>query len=226
VSYPVRKPRRYHGGAALFSEVRFLEVRMPEKISRRTVIASAAFIPAAALTASAQQPAAPTPETSLTPAQLRTLEMFVDRLIPEDELGPGAAKAGAQNYIDRQLAGYLASEKATFVEGLDGMDAYARRTQGAPFANLSAEKRDEVLTAMDTNRAEGFPQARTFFNRARRLTLEGTFGDPHYGGNKDFIGWDLIKYPGPRPAVGPEHQKMSTLATPYHKSAWGDEHQH
>ncbi len=204
---------------------------MPEKesgnISRRTVIASAAFIPAAALTASAQQPAAAVAaETSLTPAQLRTVEMFVDRLIPEDELGPGAVKAGAQNYIDRQLAAYLAGEKDAFVAGLEGLDAYAGRTHGAAFADLSPDQRDEVLTAMDNNRAEGFPQARTFFNRARRLTLEGTFGDPHYGGNKDFIGWDLIKYPGPRPAVGPEHQKMTTLAAPYHKSAWGEEHQH
>jgi gluconate 2-dehydrogenase gamma chain len=198
---------------------------MAEKISRRTVIASAAFVPAAALTASAQQPATAA-ETSLTPAQLRTLEMFVDRLIPEDELGPGAAKAGAQNYIDRQLAGYLSAEKTSFVAGLQDLEAYARRSHGAAFADLSPEKRDEVLTAMDNNRAEGFTQARTFFNRARRLTLEGTFGDPHYGGNKDFIGWDLIKYPGPRPAAGPEHQKMTTLATPYHKSAWGDEHQH
>jgi gluconate 2-dehydrogenase gamma chain len=194
------------------------------EITRRTVIASAAFVPAAALTASAQSLSAP--ETSLSAAQLRTLEMFVDRVIPEDELGPGAAKAGAQNYIDRQLAGYLAPEKAAFLEGLAGMDSYAQRVHGSAFADLPAEKRDEVLTAMDNNRAEGFAQARTFFNRARRLTLEGTFGDPHYGGNKDFIGWDLIRYPGPRPAVGPEHQKMSTPPTPYHKSAWGDDHQH
>jgi gluconate 2-dehydrogenase gamma chain len=176
---------------------------------------------------SAQQPAVTVAaETSLTPAQLRTVEMFVDRLIPEDELGPGGAKAGAQNYIDRQLAGYLAAEKDAFVAGLEGLDAYARRTHGAAFADLSADQRDEVLTAMDNNHAEGFTQARMFFNRARRLTLEGTFGDPHYGGNKDFIGWDLIKYPGPRPAVGPEHQKMTTSATAYHKSAWGEEHQH
>jgi Gluconate 2-dehydrogenase subunit 3 len=90
------------------------------------------------------------------------------------------------------------------------VDAYARRTQGAPLAELSAEKRDQVLTAIDTNTADGLPAGRAFFNRARRLTLEGMFGDPYYGGNKNFAGWDLIKYPGPRPATGPEHQKMTT----------------
>jgi gluconate 2-dehydrogenase gamma chain len=189
-----------------------------KKLSRRTVIASAALVPVAALQSSAQVVGA---DHALAPAQLRTLEAFIDRLIPRDENGPGAVDAGAQNYIDRQLGGYLRDEKDAFLAGLEAVDAYARRVYGAPLADLSAEKRDEVLTAIDTNRAEGLAAGRAFFNRARRLTLEGMFGDPYYGGNKNFAGWDLIKYPGPRPATGPEHQKMSTPATPYHRSAFG-----
>jgi hypothetical protein len=194
-----------------------------KKLSRRTVIASAALVPVTALQSPAQQK-----DTghALTPVQLRTLEAFIDRLIPLDENGPGAVDAGAQNYIDRQLAGYLTAEKDSFIAGLEAVDAYARRTHGAPLADLSPEKRDEVLTAIDTNRAEGLPGGRAFFNRARRLTLEGMFGDPYYGGNQNFAGWDLIKYPGPRPATGPEHQKMSTPATPYHRSAFNPDAGH
>ncbi len=199
---------------------------MPEEkdalqLTRRSVIASATLVPVAALTASAQAPA---PATALSPAQLRTLEAFVDRLVPKDELGPGAVECGAANYINVQLAGYLASEKATFLEGLAAVDVLARKARGAAFADLTAEQRDELLTAMDEGKAEGFPGARTFFARVRRLTLEGMFGDPHYGGNTNFAGWDLIQYPGPRLAVGPEEQKMSTPAKPYHRSAWGVEH--
>jgi len=185
--------------------------------SRRSLIASAALVPVAALKSPAQ---AKPSDHALTPAQLRTLEAFIDRLIPRDENGPGAVAAGAQNYIDRQLAGYLSGEKDTFIAGLEAVEAYARRTHGVPLADLSAEKRDEILTAIDTNRAEGLTAGRAFFNRARRLTLEGMFGDPYYGGNKNYAGWDLINYPGPRPAAGPEHQKMSTPATPYHRSAF------
>ena len=140
--------------------------------SRRTLIASAALVPVAALKSPAQQSRAQSSEHALTPAQLRTLEAFIDRLIPRDENGPGAVDAGAQNYIDRQLAGYLSGEKETFIAGLEAVDAYARRAHGSPLADLSAEKRDEVLTAIDTNRAEGLPTGRAFFNRARRLTLE------------------------------------------------------
>jgi len=39
-------------------------------------------------------------------------------------------------------------------------------------------------------------------------TLEGTFSDPHYGGNRDFIGWELLGYPGLRLAVLADEQRM------------------
>jgi len=192
---------------------------MTDEITRRTLIATAAtaaFVPLSALTA--QTP------TALSAAQLKTLEAFIDRLIPKDELGPSGVEAGAQIYIDRVLAGPNAAEKQTFVEGLAAMDDFAKRTQGGLMADLSPEKRDAVLTAMDNGQAEGWPAARGWFNRARRLSIEGMFGDPYYGGNKNFAGWDLIRYPGPRPAVSPDEQKMSTPAKPYRRSAYGPQY--
>jgi gluconate 2-dehydrogenase gamma chain len=194
------------------------------EISRRAVLSSAAIVPVAALQAPAQQPA-PAP-SALNPGQMKILEALVDRLIPSDETGPGAVEGGAQNYIDRQLAGYLASEKAAFIAGLQGMNDYARRVHGAPFADLPAARRDEVLTAMENGSAQGFENARNFFARARRLTIEGMFGDPYYGGNKNFAGWDLIRYPGPRPAVGPEDQRIDQPPTPYRRSAYGADQEH
>jgi gluconate 2-dehydrogenase gamma chain len=192
------------------------------QISRRSVLASATIVPVAALTAAAQ-----TSKTALSPSERQILEAFVDRLVPKDELGPGALEMGAANYIDICLADYLAAEKASFVEGLAAVDAFSRKEQGAPFIELSAEKKDAVLTAMDDGNATGFtPNSRVFFNRVRRLTLEGMFSDPYYGGNKNFAGWDLIRYPGPRLAVGPDDQKMSTLPKPLHQSAYGADHGH
>src|SRR5580692_1150147 len=188
---------------------------MPD-VTRRTVIATATFVPLAALTAAAQAPA-----TALSPGELKTLEAFIDRLVPKDENGPGAVECGAANYIDRALAGALAAEKGTFLEGLAGVDTLARSTHNADFADLGPEVRDELLTAMDNGTAAGFSNARPFFNRVRRLTLEGMFGDPYYGGNRNFAGWDLIRYPGPRLAVAPEDQKMDKPPKPYRRSAYG-----
>jgi gluconate 2-dehydrogenase gamma chain len=187
-------------------------------VTRRTVIATAAMVPVTAITAAAQAA-----QSVFSASQLRTLEAFVDRLVPKDENGPGAVECGVATYIDRSLADFLAPEKAAFFEGLAATDAFARSAQGAPFAELTPAKQDEVLTAMDNNTATGFPNARNFFNRVRRLTLEGMFGDPHYGGTKNYAGWDLIRYPGPRLATTPEEQKMGVPIKPVRRSAWGNQ---
>ena len=186
---------------------------MSSDVSRRQLIQSAAFVPLAALVSSAQQPS----QTALTPAQMKTLVSFIDRLIPTDELGPGAVASGAQIYIDRVLAGPNANEKASFIQGLEAVDANAKRVHGAPLADLSADKRDQVLNEMIDS---------PFFNRARILTLEGMFSDPYYGGNKNFAGWDLIRYPGPRPAVAAEDQALNVEVKPYRGSAYGTKYGH
>ena len=188
----------------------------PLQMTRRTVIASATFVPLAALTAAAQAP-----QTALSPAQLKTLEAFIDRIVPKDELGPGAVECGAAIYIDRSLVGALAAEKGAFLEGLAAVDTLARTTHNSAFADLTAENRDELLSSMDNGTAAAFPAARQFFARVRRLTLEGMFSDPYYGGNRNFAGWDLIRYPGPRLAVSADDQKMSTPPKPYRRSAYG-----
>lgn len=196
------------------------EEKFPADVTRRTVLATAAaaaIVPVSAIRSAAQTPAAP--QRIFTPEQKRTLEAFLDRLCPKDELGPGAVEIGAQDYIEVQLGDYLAPEKESFLQGLAAVDAYARSSKGSGLADLSAEQKDQVLTDIDTGKAP--PATRAFFNRARRLMLEGMFGDPHYGGNKNFAGWDLIKYPGPRLATTPEQQKMGVEIAPYHRSAWG-----
>ncbi len=185
-------------------------------ITRRTVMAtaaSAALVPVSAIRCAAQNPNLP---RALTPAERRTTEMLVDRIIPADELGPGALELGAANYIDVQMADYLAPQKDAWVAGLTALDAFAMQTQEARFAELSAEKRDAVLTALPQN-------LQGFFNQARTYTLQGTFGDPHYGGNIGGKGWDIIRYPGPRPATSPDMQRMDHEAEPYRKSAWGNQ---
>src|SRR5690242_18877930 len=50
------------------------------------------------------------------------------------------------------------------------------------------------------------PNLKAFFDRIHRLTLEGMFGDPCYGGNRNFAGWDLIRYPGSKLASSPQDQ--------------------
>src|SRR5260370_92850 len=159
--------------------------------------------------ASAQIPAREALET-LTAAEADALEAIVARLIPTDENGPGATEARAAHYIDRALAGPLASSRAAYAMGLAAIDEYAQRSKGALFSNLSAEDQDAVLRDMEKNIATGVsPSSSEFFEVIRTHTIQGTFCDPYYGGNANFVGWDLIGYPGLRMTVGPDEQRMS-----------------
>jgi gluconate 2-dehydrogenase gamma chain len=142
-------------------------------------------------------------------------------LIPSDAGGPGAREAGAARYIDGALGGALAASRDAYNAGLAALDAHAERSAGRKFAALEPETQDALLRDLEANAVAGFtPDSLTFFNLVLGHTLEGTFGDPHYGGNRDFIGWELLGYPGIRLAVAPEEQRMDAALEPTRVSAY------
>src|SRR6185295_5160596 len=176
-------------------------------------------------TATAAAPAAPPMREALetlNAAEADALEAIVARLIPSDENGPGAKEARAAHYIDRALAGPMRALRGNYAVGLAALDDYAQLAKGAPFAKLSPEDQDSILAAMESNNAAGFANASAFFNLLRTHTIEGTFSDPYYGGNTNFVGWTLIGYPGLRMVVSAEDQRMKERPEPIRKSAYDD----
>lgn len=183
----------------------------------------AASAPNVAETPDAQQtPTSPRDAlVTLTASEAETLEAIAARLIPTDENGPGAVEARAARYIDRALGGALAASRKAYAEGLAAVDAYARRSKGARFARLSPADQDAVLGDMENDVATGFrPNSSSFFSLVRAHTIQGTFCDPSYGGNANFVGWDLIGYPGVRLNVTRDEQRMGVTLKPTHRSAY------
>jgi gluconate 2-dehydrogenase gamma chain len=159
---------------------------------------------------------------SLTSAEAETLRAVIARIIPADENGPGALEARADRYIDRALAGALKNQRSTYAAGLAAIDAYAQSAKGSVFAKLSTSDQDVILTEIQSDRATGFAAGGSgqFFNLVRTHTIQGTFSDPFYGGNENFIGWDLIGYPGARVVVSPNLQRMDIKPESSRKSAY------
>ena len=163
------------------------------------------------------------PLETLTAGEMDILDAVVARLIPTDATGPGATEARAAHYIDRALGGALASSRPAYTSGLAALDRYARSSRGAAFTQLSAIDQDSVLIDVETGAATGFVgSSGAFFAMVRTHTLQGTFGDPYYGGNANFVGWDLISYPGVRTMVtAADQQQLEKHALkPNHKSAY------
>jgi gluconate 2-dehydrogenase gamma chain len=191
-------------------------------VSRRDVLkrvgvaGAAAAVPIDAIAQATREPF-----ETLTAAEGATLEAIVARLIPTDANGPGATEARAARYIDRALGGFLASSRNTYRVGLAAIEGYASKFKGAPFTQLSPENQDAVLSDFERAAASGFaPNGVLFFNLVLAHTVQGTFCDPFYGGNANFVGWDLIGYPGVRLTATANDQRMDVAPAPTHMSAY------
>jgi gluconate 2-dehydrogenase gamma chain len=182
--------------------------------------------PDLALAQAARAPARPVRREALetlTAEELDTLEAIVARLIPSDARGPGAKEARAAHFIDKSLAGPTATNRQAYANGLAAIDVYAEEKKGAPFASLRPADQDAILTDMEKNVATGFkPSAASFFNLVRADTIQGTFSDPYHGGNADYVGWDMIGYPGIRMVVEESDQRLAKPAT-VRASAYDDD---
>jgi gluconate 2-dehydrogenase gamma chain len=165
------------------------------------------------------------PLEALTADEAALLTAIAARLIPSDATGPGAVEAGAIAYIDRALAGFLAPSREAYRRGLAALERYARSSRGKPFRELSAIDQDSLLIDVETGAATGSGagfdgSSAAFFAMLRAHTWQGTFGDPYYGGNRDYIGWELIGYPGVRTAVTPDEQRLGVVPPPVRRSAY------
>jgi gluconate 2-dehydrogenase gamma chain len=198
-------------------------------LTRRELLKQVGFAGAVAVIAptGAIEPAAASaavtrePLHALTVAEADILEAVCARLIPTDENGPGATEAHAARYIDRALAGFLAPNRQAYAAGLAAIDRHAVTLHGAAFPQLPPADQDAVLKDVEAGKAEGLPAgSSSFFTLVRTHTIQGTFCDPSYGGNADFVGWDLLGYPGVRTIVTPDDQRMGITLKPNHRSAY------
>lgn len=161
------------------------------------------------------------PVENLTAHEADLLEAICARIVPTDANGPGAREARAAHYIDRALGGALEESREAYRAGLAAFERYCQSSRRAPFLELSTRDQDSVLIDVETGAVTGFTgSSAQFFAMVRTHTLQGTFGDPYYGGNANFVGWDLIGYPGIRLNVSAEDQRLGARLEPTHRSAY------
>lgn len=195
------------------------------KVSRRTLLSgTAALLPLVATSCSSTSTNDRVIATNavFTAQERATLRAVVDRLIPADEFSPAASECGVLDYFERCLNEWNQGDLPLLRSSLAALETEAQK-QGGDFAALDASAQDALLEAMEAGQ---FPQAdaQAGFNRLLRLTLEGMFSDPYYGGNRNYVGWDLIGYPGVMLATTAEMQVMDRRLPPLHTSAYGAEH--
>jgi gluconate 2-dehydrogenase gamma chain len=154
------------------------------------------------------------PLVTFTAASFATLSAICERLLPRDE-DPGAVDLGVPHYIDGILAEpILATAREMVLTAVSKMDRECRkRHANTPFYEASPEQQDEILRVWQKGSDGGVK----YFHALLRLTLEGAFGDPKYGGNTDGRGFAMIGFkPDPpfmkmAPMPGMDHGDMGPV---------------
>ena len=197
---------------------------------------------------------------SFTPHERRTVEAAMARIIPSDDT-PGAREADTVTFLDRYLSGLdhiyarpdgsgfetlkgkqaeawrqrIAILRERYRDGLRDLDVRARTLAAADFADLTPDRQDEVLRALDQagtgpagtmavsdssespgSAAPALQQTSTeidlgFFPLLVTHTRQGFYADPIYGGNKGHVGWRVIGFPGPATLAEVHSGRYSTL---------------
>jgi gluconate 2-dehydrogenase gamma chain len=161
--------------------------------------------------------------TFFTDAESEFIEAAVARLIPADEMGPGALEADVPYFIDQQLVGEYGAgarfynqgpfgpttplqgyqlpltPRQLYRAGIAATDRYCEEKHGKRFAQLDPAKQDALLkdlAAMAGDKDLKDVPGATFFAHLLGDAKDGFFSDPAYGGNRDLVGWKLIGFPG------------------------------
>ncbi len=117
----------------------------------------------------------------LTQQEADILEAVCSRIIPADR-DPGAAEAGVVDFIDRQLSGFYKVHQKTYRDGLASL--------GASFVTLNAEQQTAILRGLEKKHS-------SFFDLAVTHTMQGFYGSPRHGGNRDQMSWKMLGVPYP-----------------------------
>lgn len=172
---------------------------MDSTLNRRAFLQAAATAAAAAgLTVGCTSKSSPWRFFRIDEA--RTLAAMVDQIIPPDQ-DPGASWAGVVNYIDRQLCGPYKDLQSKYRLGLAGVDQSSRATYGQLFADLDLPQQIDLLHQLEDGKAAGTMwkqiSSSEFFRMIVDHTMQGFYGDPRHGGNREGVSWKMLDLPYP-----------------------------
>ena len=127
--------------------------------------------------------------------EARLVEAIADQIIPPDEW-PGGRESGVMNFIDRQLTGPYRRFRSDYRTGLKAIDQECMNRCGKFFEDLSWEQQMSFLKEMESGAldrgvwSDGF--SRRFFDLLRSHSLQGYYGSPRHGGNRNFASYKML----------------------------------
>lgn len=132
----------------------------------------------------------------LTEQESKLLDALTEQMIPTDEW-PGGRDAGVTNFIDKQLKGPYTRYQEIYRKGLLSIQKTCNAKFQKRFEELPWKEQTQFLKTMEAGKMEGGNWEngfdRQFFRLIRDHSLQGFYGSPRHGGNKNNISYKMMK---------------------------------
>jgi len=168
----------------------------PMKLTRRRFIALSVLAAGGTCLLNRCANPALSPWRFITVGESNLLDALVEQIIPTDEW-PGARDAGVTNFIDNQLAGVYSRYQETYRRGLRVIQETCTTKFQKRFEEFSFEEQTQFLKILEAGKMEGAQWEngfdRYFFRLIRDHSMQGFYGSPRHGGNKNNISYKMMK---------------------------------
>ena len=131
----------------------------------------------------------------LTSFHWNILRSLMNRIIPRDDFSD-AWEAGVGDYLTRQFERDLQSQVEIYQFGLEALEAEAQAFTGKDFTELDTSTQDLILSRLEAGQviSAWSVNPTEFFHMVIEHVMEGYYSDPHNGGNRDSIAWQMIGF--------------------------------
>jgi len=126
----------------------------------------------------------------------RTIIAFAEQIIPADST-PGATDANVINFIDKQLVGPYTRFQEKYKKGIAAVEDTSLKLYGKNFYELDWELQNNFMVQMEkgelSSESWGDLDQRSFFRMVLDHVMQGFYGSPRHGGNKNYVSYKMMK---------------------------------
>lgn len=133
---------------------------------------------------------------ALTLQEAAIVDALADQIIPPDEFA-GGKEAGVTHFIDKQLDGFYSGFLPMYKTCIAALNTLSVDLYGKEFIELEFETQFQYLTDIAAGKYNdknwGDYSGSAFFGTLRSHCMQGYYGSPRHGGNKNYVSYKMLK---------------------------------
>ncbi|GAB1451662.1 hypothetical protein MASR2M47_17180 [Draconibacterium sp.] len=131
-----------------------------------------------------------------TEKESKTIIAFAEQIIPRDQ-DAGATDANVINFIDKQLIGPYTRHREMYRKGIPAIENSSLKIYQKAFSELEFEVQTDFMEKMEKGKlpVEFWKELnqKEFFRLTLDHTMQGFYGSPRHGGNKNYVSYKMMR---------------------------------